>query len=391
MTGLSPEALSWARSQIATTQNFIYLNSGYTGPSPRSVGAAIRSWTKDWEDKGLTTPDAVQEVSRVTEEARQKVAVLLGCAPEEVALTDCTTDGIALVAGGLDWRQGDEVVTNELEHPSGLLPWFLLRERWGVRVTVVSFPPGADPLERLAQAITPRTRLVCVSHVTYSTGMLLPVGEVARLAHQVGALCLVDAAQAAGNLPLDMEALGCDFYAVPGQKWLLGPPGTGALYLRQDLLERVWPSSMGWNSVESFEMDGRFTLRPSARRYEGATQPYPSLAGLDAALSFADALGREAIYGRIAGLVAYLRSRLAEVPAVRLMDSGPYGPSALVCFNVEGWQPRQVVERLLEGWRIVCRSIHYPSSVRVCPHFFNTEEELDTLAKALGKLAAERR
>ena len=390
MTGLSPQAMAWVRSQISAAQSFIYLNSGYTGPSPRGVGASVRAWTRGWYKLGLTTAEAVQEQERVTEATRLRMATLLGCTADEVALTDNTSHGIAVVAAGLDWKAGDEIVTNELEHPSGLLPWFTLRERWGVQVRTVPLPPGSDPLERLAGAIARHTRLVCISHVMYCTGMLVPVERVAALAHAAGALCLVDGAQAAGNLPLDMEAMGCDFYAVPGQKWLLGPPGTGGLYVRREVQERVWPSWVGWNTVDSFEMDGCITLRPSARRYEPATQPYDLLAGLGAALAFAEGLGREAIYNRIAGLAAYLRSRLQEVPRLKLLESGPWGPSALVCFNLAGWEPQQVVDRLLERWRIVCRSIPSPPCVRVCTHFFNTEEELDTLVEALGALAGER-
>jgi len=386
---LTPKALAWVRSQVFTTKDYIYLNSGYTGPSPKSVLSAGRAWGRNWFDRGLTTPEAVLEESRAAEKTRVKLATLLGCDPDEVTLTGNTSEGIGVVAAGLDWTAGDEVVTNEMEHASGILPWFLLKERWGVQVRSVTFPLSCDPLERLADAVTPRTRLVCVSHVMYSTGLLMAVDKVSEMAHSAGALCLVDGAQSAGNLPLDMNALGCDFYAVPGQKWLLGPQGTGALFVRRDLLDRLWPASMGWNSVESFEMDGGFCFRPSARRYEAATQPYALLAGLGAALDFTEGLGREAVYGRIARLAAYLRARLAETPGVRLRVSGPWGPSALVCFNLQGWEPEKVVSRLLEGWRIVCRSIHTPPSVRISPHFFNTEEELDTLVEALGKLAAE--
>lgn len=389
MTGLSPRALAWVRSQIQTSQEYIYLNSGYTGPSPRGVAAAVRAWNRRWYEKGLTTPIAVEQQEQIAEEARLRMAGLLGCAPGEVALTDSASHGIGLVAAGLDWTAGDEVVANDLEHPSGLLPWFMLRERWGVNVKMVSFPTGTDPLERLAQALTPRTRLVCISHVMYSTGLLVPVEEVARLAHDAGALCLVDGAQAAGNLLLDMAGLGCDFYAVPGQKWLLGPPGTGALFIRRELQDRVWPALVGWNTVESFEMDGGFSLRPSARRYEAATQPYGLLAGLESALGFTEGLGRDVIYHRISGLAAYLRAKLPEIPAVRLAPSSKSVPSALVCFNLEGWEPQEVVDRLLDGWRIVCRSIPYPPSIRACPHFFNTEEEMDVLVGALEKLASE--
>ena len=132
-----------------------------------------------------------------------------------------------------------------------------------------------------------------------------------------------------------------------------------------------------------------FNLRPSARRYEAATQPYGLLAGLAAALDFAGGLGREAVYGRIQHLASYLRTRLRQAPGVAVLDDGAWGPSPLVCFNLEGWQPQQVVDRLLAGWRIVCRSIPSPPCVRVCPHFYNMEEELDTLVEALGKLAGE--
>lgn len=389
MTPLSPQAVDWARSQIGTSRAFIYLNSGYTGPSPKGVGASIRAWTRGWYKQGLTTPEAVQEQERVTERARARVATLLACDADEVALTDNTSHGISVVAAGLDWKAGDEIVTDGLEHPSGLLPWFMLKERWGVVVESVPLPPGADPLEALAGAITPRTKLVCVSHVMYCTGMLVPVERLAALAHEAGALILVDGAQAAGNLPLDVGAMGCDFYAVPGQKWLLGPPGTGALYVRKGVQGRVWPCSVGWNTVDSFQMDGCMALRPSARRYEPATQPYGLLAGLGAALAFAEGLGREAIYGRIQDLVAHLRSRLQEVPGLTLVDPGPWGPSALVCFKLDSWDPQRVVDRLLEGWRIVCRSISDPPGLRACPHFFNTEEELDTPVEALGALAAE--
>ena len=330
----------------------------------------------------LEGPGFFARQSELREHAREAGARLVGAAPEDVALTQNTTHGMNLGALSLDWRQGDEVVSTTTEHPGCLAPLHALAERFGVKVVLVPPPVTGEKLEAV---MTPKTRLVALSHVDWTTGEVFPLAEICALARERGALTLVDGAQSVGNIPVNVPSSGADMYAFTAHKWVLGPEGIGALYVRPGL--DVPSTNVGFLSLAdpfAFDPGGDYELKPDARRFEASTGSPALCAGFAAAAEAVRERG-EAGFEGIRERAELLMALLSEMPRVSLRSPRP-AQSGLVSFEVEGLAAKAVVERLLER-RFVLRYI--PGSrpyVRASTHLFNSEEELEALAKAVGEL-----
>lgn len=314
--------------------------------------------------------------------ARSAAARLVGADPDDVALTQNTTHGMNLGVASLDWREGDEVLSTTTEHPGCLAPLHALERRFGVRLNLISPPVN---VEKVLEAITPRTRLVALSHVDWTTGEVFSLREICAAARERGILTLVDGAQSVGNIPVDAPATGADMYAFTGHKWVLGPEGMGALYVRPDC--EVPSYNVGYASVaegSTFDIEGNYELRGGARRFEASTMSPILAAGFAAA---AEAVHERSIEGfeEIQHRANSLMDLLSELPRVTLRSPRP-AQSGLVSFEIEGIEPKDAVKRLLEQ-RFVVRFIPAPNSyVRVSTHLFNTSEELEALARAVGEL-----
>ena len=384
--------VSRARQEIPATQSTIYLNHGWSGPSPRRVVEAVNARLEYESYAGPTIPEVQESRRRIKDGARAAFARFIGATPEEIVLTDNTTDGINIILNGLPWRDGDELITTTLEHGSGLVPSYYLRRREGVKVVIVELEASDTPKTVLAKfqaAMGPRTRLLLVSHIMYRNGLRLPLKELQEIAHQGGALALVDAAQSMGHLALDMGQLGCDFYAMPAHKWLLGPDGVGALYIRRDLIPIVEPRKVAGGAAAEYDPFGSFEPRVGeVRKYELTTSSTPLLAGATATVEFFEEIGMMAAEARIMDISKRLRDALANIPGVTLTSPRDGDlVSGLVSFCLESQEPRALVEALWNRHRIVCRAVNYPAGVRFSVHFFNTEAEVDTVAQAVEELA----
>jgi selenocysteine lyase/cysteine desulfurase len=320
--------------------------------------------------------------SELRERARDAAARLIGAGPEDVALTQNTTHGMNLGAVSLDWRDGDEAVSTTTEHPGCLVPLHSLAKRLGVKVKLVSPPVTAEKLEA---DLTPRTRLVALSHVDWTSGEVLPLQEICALARESGALTLIDGAQSVGNIPVDVPSTGADMYAFTGHKWVLGPEGMGALYVRPGV--DVHSTNVGFLSLIdplAFDPEGNYELRTDARRFEASTASPALCAGFAQAAEAVHARG-EAGFEEIQHRADLLTNLLSEIPGVILRSPRP-AQSGLVSFEVEGLAAKEVAERLLDK-KFVLRYIPGARSyVRASTHLFNSEEELRELAKAVGQL-----
>lgn len=377
--GLS-EADYWSRirREFLISDELAYMNSGTLGPTPKSVYYAVVDGYRELaSDPGRE--NRRQEAAQ--EDLRGMLAGFVHCDSAEVALTRNTTEGMSFVANGLDLKAGDEVLCSFHEHPGGLEPWKIKAKRHGVVVKELEFPiPASDPadiLNRFEDAITPRTRVISVSHITWTTGCVLPVKELAALARPRGILTLVDGAHALGMLALDMEETGADFYASSPYKWLGAPVGTGFLYLRRESQERLWPTvaSMGWDNPES-----------GARRYDRLSQRAgPLIAGAMTAIGFQNAIGRKRIEQRVRALAARLRERLDEMPEVRMYASAhPELCCGLTGFTLDGFDRQAVVDALWDRHRVWVRETDMGlNTVRVSTHHYNTEAQVDRLAEGL--------
>jgi selenocysteine lyase/cysteine desulfurase len=320
--------------------------------------------------------------AEIRERAREAAARLVKADPEDIALTQNTTHGMNLGVASIDWREGDEVVSTTTEHPGCLVPLHNLAERFGVKVKLVS-PPVT--VEKVESAMTSRTRLVALSHVDWTTGEVFPLEEICALARAHGAFTLVDGAQSVGNIPVDVPSTGADMYAFTGHKWVMGPEGVGALYVRPGL--DVHSTNVGFLSLTdpfAFDAEGSYELRSDARRFEASTGSPALCAGFATAAEAIHERG-EAGFAGIRHRAELLMELLSEMPRVTLRSPLP-AQSGLVSFEVEGLAAKDVAERLLER-RFVLRYIPGPRSyVRASTHLFNPEDEIEALATAVGRL-----
>ncbi|MFZ2422508.1 MAG: aminotransferase class V-fold PLP-dependent enzyme, partial [Anaerolineae bacterium] len=242
--------LDQIRQELPAVQRAVYLNTGSNGPLPRAAAVAMAEAAARELNEGRIVPTAWQVFSETKIRLREDFAALLHAPPTSVALTHSTTEGVNLALWGLNWQAGDEVITTTLEHPGVTVPLTLLRQRAGVtvRFAEVGLGQAERVLDALSRAFTRRTRLVALSHVSYSSGAVFPLAEIVELAHRHGAWVLVDAAQSLGAIPVDVTALGVDFYACSGQKWLCGPEGAGALYVHPDRFDDLLPAFGGYST-----------------------------------------------------------------------------------------------------------------------------------------------
>jgi L-cysteine/cystine lyase len=379
------------RSLMPNIDDMTYLNTGWSGPSPVYVVDAIKSRLELESFNGPTSPEILESGQKIMSESKDLVSQLFKCQREEVMLTDNTTDGINVILNGLPWKPGDEVVLCDLEHPSILLPAYNLQSARGVRLRMVTIDLGANSnniRQSFASVITGRTRLVMFSHIQYSTGLRMPVAAIASIAHKVGARVLVDGAQGPGHVELDMNALGVDFYSSPGQKWLLGPDQTGALFIRHNLIPEIQPSRIGFGFSSNFNTEGRFdAVTNSIDKFSMSTTSAPLRAGYNAAVAKILDQNMTKIEKRNLELSSILKHALTSVKGVRVLSPLDGAEcSALTTFKMDGVDSNKATFKLWKKDKIVVRAIESQKGIRVSTAFFNTEDEIHRLIDAIRQL-----
>lgn len=376
------------RQGLPVLERVTYLNTGTSGPLPRSVADAIAEAVVEQASYPRTGRAYSELVEGTKQAGREALAAMLGARASAIALTHNTTEGLNFITLGVNWVPGDEAVTTNVEHPGALLPLWIVKDRYGVTVkTADLLSSPSDPVDAVVRLLTPRTKLVSLSHVSYSTGELLPVKEIAAAARERGILTLVDGAQSFGAMPVDVRALGVDFYAVPGQKWLCGPEGTGALYSSQDAISQIRTTFASYGTVDAYNDYGGMLVKEDGRRFEQGTMHLPDLVGQAAAARWlTDVVGEAWAHRRIRQLAAATRERLASVDGVELVTGERH--AGLVTFSVPKADPELVVADLA-GRGVLVRSIRRPHAVRMSLGFYNTEAEIADATDALAEVLAE--
>jgi L-cysteine/cystine lyase len=325
-----------------------------------------------------------EKCSKTYEAARRGVARLLNAAEDEIALTDNTGEGLNIICFGLDWQAGDELITTNHEHTSMLAPLYQLRARYGVVLRVADLGPdaGRSALQAVAEQITPRTRLIALSHVTWTTGTRLNINEIASMGRKQGIPVLIDGAQSAGAIPIDVQALDVDFYAIPGQKWLCGPDGTGALYVRREACNSLSSTYVGYQSTVDIHA-AEWKLHENAHRFEVGGRQIAAVAAQAETLRWLEeTVGHQWLFARIAALNTYASRTLLRVPGLRLLTPRPADSGLLTCTLAKG-TPEEAVQYLREQHNIYTRTIPEIRAIRISTGFYNTEEEIESLANAL--------
>jgi selenocysteine lyase/cysteine desulfurase len=360
------------RADIPLLEETVYLNTGASGPAPDRVLEAAHEAQVRHERESTADPGPYRSAWDAYDATRERLARYMDVSADEVALTSSTADAISRVANALEWEPGDVVVRTDLEHPAGILPWARLREE-GVEVREVPCPDGRMDVEALKEAVE-GAKLVCFNSLSWIHGTRLAVEEVVEVAHDAGALALVDAVQTPGQAALDPKAWGADLVAAAGHKWLLGVWGAGFLFVDGSVRERFRPRHVGYRSVDD---PGAVPLdyHDAARRFEVGTTSLAPYAALREALDLHEELGLEETRAHIRGLTERLKDGL---------DGGLVSPrefeSGLVAFEVEDGEA--TVERLKRAG-VVVRTLPRPNTVRASLHVFNTETDVDALLDGL--------
>jgi L-cysteine/cystine lyase len=377
------EKLAAVREALPAVGAGIYLNTGSLGPIPAESAAAVQEYEAHDLRVGRAHPDDMEAGFERMAEARADVG--------SVALNHATTDGMNTATWAVDWRAGDRAVTTRHEHAGGLGPLVAIRDRFGVELSFVDIGEGADDevtMDAFDAAIVPGTRLVSVSHVLWTTGARLPVERIARLARDRGAMVVVDGAQAVGAIPVAVESIGADFYAVPSQKWLLGPEGTGALWASDRAIESAAQSTTGWYSFEQLQLDGSAAYHRDARRFEGSNYHKPSVVGFARSCGWLSMyVGLPWVHERGQRLARAAAHRLAEIDGVEVVTPRER-MATLVSFRIRGWTPAEALDELGARVFAIARTVPQIDAIRISVGFFNTEEEIERLAGAVALLAS---
>jgi L-cysteine/cystine lyase len=379
--------LQHIRQAMPAAASRLYFNAGTFGPLPACAIQAMQERIQDDWQQGRLGTAVFETIGNIYQSARAGAAHLLHAENGEIALTDNTGEGLNIVSFGLNWREGDEVITTNHEHISLLGPLYQLRDRYGIVIRVADIGERGDRpmLKAIADLVTPRTRLISISHVSWMSGAVLNIHEVGYMGREWGIPVLIDGAQSAGAIPVDVHALDVDFYATPMQKWLCGPDGTGALYARRESLGYVQPTYVGyWSSKH--EAGVVWELLENAQRFEVGGRQTAAIAGQAAVFRWMEEeIGYDWIFERIASLSAYAYHALQELPGVTMLTPHP-GESGLVSFKLDGKNDADAVTTLREQHNIYIRNIPETHALRISTGFYNTEEEIDTLVRALYEL-----
>jgi L-cysteine/cystine lyase len=391
MSNLSTSVLEHNRQQFPALRNKHYFNYGGQGPLPQVALDAILEGYSTMQQDGPFTKKALDWVNEGIAQTRKTIATELSVTAETISLTDSVSTGCNIALWGLPWQKGDRLLITDCEHPGIVAATQELSRRYGVVIDQCSVQAtlnGGDPVGVIAEHVSPATRLVVLSHILWNTGQVLPLGPIiAACRHQnSNVLLLVDAAQSVGVLPLNLTDLDIDFYALTGHKWLCGPDGVGALYVRPALHEVLEPTFIGWRGIQTDAVGNPTGWKPDGSKFEIATSAFPLFRGLTAAMQLHQTWGTtKQRYARICQLSQQLWSNLQQISGVTCLRTN--APEAgLVSFTVQGQNHAALVQELANQ-TIMTRLIVNPNCVRACVHYLTLEPEIDKLSRIIATLA----
>lgn len=393
-----PIDLARARAETPACERLLHFNNAGASLMPRSVLEAVKRHLD--RESAIGGYEAAEEARDRHEAVYDSVARMLNCAREEVALVENATVAWQLAFHSLALGPGDRVLTAMSEYASNYIAFLQLQRSRGIEIAAVpDDADGALDVEALERMIDGRTKLISVTHVPTNGGLVNPAAAIGRVARDHGIPYLLDACQSVGQMPIDVAAIGCDFLSATGRKYLRGPRGTGFLYVRRALLERVEPPFIDLQGARWAAPD-RYELRPDARRYENWESYLAGQLGLGVAIDYALGWSLAAIEGRVTSLAASLREALGRIGGVAVRDLGRHR-CGIVSFTLGGVGARDIVARL--RGQAINVSGSSPSStlldatrrglpdlVRASVHYYNSEAEIERFAAAISAIAAAR-
>jgi selenocysteine lyase/cysteine desulfurase len=378
--GLAEPTLARARNkEFMFEPGLIYLNTAALGPTPRPIlERTLQAWYQ-LESDPVKMAYGDGPVHVATDNARKQLGGLINCTSDEILITRSATSAMNSLSLAVSLTKGDRILTTDVEHEGGTNGWFYLKKRAGIEVDIIPIAPTeydvSAILKRFEQAITPQTRVLFVSHVISSTGLRMPVKEIAAMARRHGILSIIDGAQAAGCIDVNVTTIGCDAYAGTGHKWIMGPKGTGFAYINKDAASLIQP----------------IELEQGKRFVSGSTGvgSLPLVIGLGEAAQAMKDRGMRSVEQRIVALRDRAYAGLKNTPQITLY-SPPPGPlaTALVSFRLpDKVDSREFRDRLLSKYKLVVKVVEkrWFNGTRLSPHIFNTEDDIDRAVAAIKK------
>ena len=368
------------RNEFPITRNYNFQNHAGVAPISNRCAAAINDYLTHLQNFTYLKGSFYAHADRI----RAKIAQLINAQSDEVTFCKNTSDGLSMVANGLNWQTGDNVVTTNAEFSANIYPWQALRSR-GVEVRMVFEEDGRIPIERLIESINSRTRLVAISSVQFASGFRTDLASLGEYCQSKGVLLCVDAIQSLGVFPIDVRAMNIDFLAADGHKWLCAPEGAGIFYVRSELQGHLRPTCIGWASMkERFNFDRyQFEFDESAKRYDSGSYNLAGIYGLGGAIELLTEIGIEPIARRLIALTDRLVAGLRDKGYRVVSSRAPQERSGIVAFLSDRHEANEVQRHLQNEHRIVIAVRR--GRLRSSPHIYNTETEIDQLIDALPK------
>ena len=372
------------RAQYLLTPGFAYLNTGGLGPAAGPVLDVYEATSRRLQEKSETG-------HALFDESRKVLARFLGAETSEISFVRNATEGNGIIAAGLALTAGDEVIFDSHAHPGGSFPWINQHKQRGVVVKL--FEPAvtsaAENLARIAALITPRTRVVQVSHVTAPTGIVLPVAAIAKLCRERGIWFHIDGAQSAGMFPFELRVIGCDSFATSGHKWIGGPHETGVLFIRKEKLESVAALLVGAHSSDQADLAMAMPLVKGTHRHEYGTRNAAAVVALAAAVETQERIGRERIAARGRAMAERVRAGIGVLPDVEILTpTNPELSASILTFRSARVPYDQLFGRLVKDYQLRCRPVSEEklNAVRVSFHLCNGLDECDRLVAAMKEI-----
>ena len=370
------------RSEFPVTETYIYMNHAGVAPLSRRVQDAMIGFIEDATVNGAVNAEQWAETAEI---CRAAAAHLINADTTEIAFMKNTTQGILIAANGIEWREGDNVVTTAVEFPANIYPWWSLKERYGVQTRMVPERDGGIHIEDIASAIDARTRALTISHVEFASGFRNDIQVLGDLCREHNIWFIVDAIQSLGAIEVDVKSCNVDILAADGHKWLLAPEGAAIFYCADEKRERLINTNIGWSSVVNPRdfLNYDLTQKPDATRFEEGSYNSVGLYGLKAAIDLLLDVGIPTIEARILELTKRLTEGL-EAKGYRVITPKTDSERAgIVIFESERHTPSEVYEKL-HAEKII--TAERGSGVRVSPHFYNTLSEIEHLLEVLPNL-----